>query len=756
MGINVTKTGSGTLGELKPGWSVSEFATPVNPVDSAGGTGNVTYGGRDATESLMLIGDDATFTEDTLGSISGVMRSVNQSGLSVDISQDNKLARFDATMNIPPLLASSVPCALDLADQLTGTVRLTQPKGIFWSLKGHVIGFDSTGDIVPFRQELTSYEYYNNSTAQLTTVNVAAAVDSVWGNSFGTVGSEVFATNLIGDTIVPRLANLAPGVFFVGARLPYVAEQISFKTLLNGQNLSFTMQGQPNIGATQGSGQTLTFNINYVAKTLTINAEYWSGGILTNTTDTQSLATLNLDAELGVFFYFRPWQGISFQNEYNPTVVVCNTSNYAVTLDAEITYQSDGRDTYFDPWQITGNVRALWRTDNDYYTTSPAWEPIVAEYEAADNFGYVASPIVGAPSRGVNDNLWAWLQDACAVYKWEIAVEGDQIYARPIGGRAIDVDNYASGSTVTPTLTFTGRQVDVNYSDATAVFEGEVYSARDDDNRIISVGAAQTTTVTVAANVYLFSAISPTRVTTFVPGVGTYYVVDSTGLPIVVDQWEDYGGSVSVAPSVTDPSGIDITVVGPSEEIPSTTAPYNLAVSDGTNQYAALSILGSGLVYDAKVLNLLTGADPAKTPQQVATTVDNPFISTIEQAYDTGIWASVDASGPIVSLTLTIPTSSITSFGTTPGSIIAWRSSIYRVMSSTVGKMGVDLQCVRHVTVADFDAVWGLFDVNYHDSYWAGYEAKDQMVLPFAKLPEVQEAVDGFGLDPFGITPFGE
>ena len=731
MGINVTKTGSGTLGELKPGWSVSEFATPVNPVDSAGGTGNVTYGGRDATESLMLIGDNAMFTEDKLGSISGVMRSVSQSGLNVDISQDNKLARFDATMNIPPLLAGSVPCALDLADQLTGTVRLTQPKGIFWSLKGHVVGFDPAGNIVPFRQELTSYEYYNNSTVQLEKVEVAAVVDSVWGNSFGTVGSEVFATNLIGDTIVPRFANLAPGVFFVGARLPYVAEQISFKTLLNGQNLFFTMQGQPNIGATQGSGQTLTFNINYVAKTLTINAEYWSGGMLVNTTDTQSLATLNLDTELAVFFYFRPWQGISFQNEYNPTVVVCNTSNYAATLDAEITYQSDGRDTYFDPWEITGNVRALWRTDNDYYTTSPAWEPIVAEYEAVDNFGYVANPTLGTPSRGVNDNLWAWLQDACAVYKWEIAVEGDQIYTRPVGGRAIDVDNYAPGSTVTPTLTFTGRQVDVNYSQALPIFESEIYNARDDDNRIISVGAGQTTSITVASDVYLFSAINPTRVTTFIPSAGTYYVVDSTGLPIAARQWEDYGGSINVAPSATAASGIDIIVAGPSIQIPSTTAPYSLAVSDGTNQYAALSIFGSGLVYDPEVLSLLTGADPTKTPQQVATTVDNPFISTVAQAYNTGIWASIDASGPMVSLTLTIPTSSITSFGTTPGSIVQWGSSAYRVVSSTVRSMGIDLTCVRHVTVADFDAVWAGKTVGMHDAVWAAYQCKDQIVYPY-------------------------
>ncbi len=731
MGINVTTTGSGSLGELKPGWSVQEFATPVNPVESAGGTGTVTYGGRDGTESLMLIGDDATFTDDDLGSISGVIRTVNQAGLNVDVSQDNKLARFDATTNIPPVLAGSVPCALDLADQLTGTVRLIADDGIFWSMAGHLMGFDNAGNIVPFSQQRTSYTYYNNSIADLTTVDVAAITNSVWSNSFGTVGVEVFSTSTVGDTIVPGFAELAPGVFFVGSQRPYVASQISFKTLLNGSDVSFTLQGQPDIGATQGSGQTLTFLIDYSADTITIDAEYWSGGLRINSTDTASIAGLDRDAELAVFFNLYPWQGSSFENNYQPELTVCNTSDYSTRVTVDLNYNTDGRDIYFDPWEITGNVRAVWRKQFDLYINPASWEPVIEEYEAPAQFVFTDVPTLSAPSRGVNDNIWSWLQDACAVYKWEIALEGDQIVTRPIGGRSIDIDNYLPVPTVTPTLTFTGRQVDVSYSQAESVFEGEVYSARDDDNRIISVGAAQTTTVTVAANVYLLSAINPTRVTTFVPGAGTYYVVDSTGLPIVADQWEDYDASVSVGPSATDPSGIDITVVGPREEIPSTTAPYSLAVSDGVNLYAALSIFGSGLIYDPQVLNLLTGSDPAKTPQQVATTVDNAFISTLEQAYDTGIWASVDASGPVVTFDISVPTRSISSFGTTPGSLISWQSSQYRVVSSTVSKMSVDLTCVRYVTVADFDAIWNGQTVGDHDAVWATYQTKDQIVYPY-------------------------
>lgn len=759
MGVTVTKTGSGTLGELKPGWSVNEFATPVNPAESAGGTGTVTYGGRDGTESLMLIGDEATFTSTDLGSISGVMRNVSQSGLNVDITQDNKLARFDASMNIPPVIAASVPCALDLADQLTGTVRLSQPDGIFWSLAGHLAGFDPEGLKVPFSQERTSYTYYSPALTEYVTVDVTAITDSLWSSQFATVGLDVFSTYTTGDSFVPKFAAVAPGVVSVGATRPYVANQVSFKTVLDGGDVTFSLQGQPNIGATQGSGQLLTFVIDYSAETLTLNAEYWSGGMLVNTSDVQSISTLDLDAELAVFFMFRPWQGSSFENEYKPIVVVCNTSDYSTTLDASINYASDGRDSYFDPWEIAGNVRAVWRKDFTYYsidsmTLLDNFVPTVAEYEVSANFTYTETPALGTPSLGVNDNLWAWLQDSCSAYKWEIAVEGDQIVTRPIGGTVLNVDNYSPTPSVNPALTFTGRQVNVNYSQSEAVFEGEVYDARSDDNRIISVNAAQSTTLTVAANVYLFSAINPVRVTTFIPGEGTYYVIDSTGLPIVAEQWEDYGGSVSVAPSANNPSGIDITVTGPREEIPSTTGPYSLAVSDGENQYAALSIFGSGLVYEPKILPLLTGADPARTSQQVATTIDNPFLSTVEQAYDTGIWASIDASGPTVSLTFSVPTSSIASFGVTPGALVEWQSLQYRVVSSRITNLSADLTCVRHVTVEDFDNLWNGFSVGYHDDLWDTYQAKDQIVYTL-KQPPIFDGGDGFGLEPFGVTPFG-
>ncbi|MCV6900708.1 hypothetical protein OE165_27125, partial [Escherichia coli] len=91
-----------------------------------------------------------------------------------------------------------------------------------------------------------------------------------------------------------------------------------------------------------------------------------------------------------------------------------------------------------------------------------------------------------------------------------------------------------------------------------------------------------------------------------------------------------------------------------------------------------------------------------------------PFISALEQAYDSGVWASLDASSPRVNLSVTIPINNLSGFGVTAGSIVQWGELFYRVTSATVGSLNATLECTRHTTVADFDANWSGFTVAQH------------------------------------------
>ena len=120
MSIKVAMTGSGSIGELIPGWSVQEFATPVIIGNTAGGTGNVSMNAKALDDSLFVVNNNIVTTEDTLGSIFGVVKTVSQTGINVSVSHDTPLSIFDANFTIPALGAGGVYPAVDLCSQLTG------------------------------------------------------------------------------------------------------------------------------------------------------------------------------------------------------------------------------------------------------------------------------------------------------------------------------------------------------------------------------------------------------------------------------------------------------------------------------------------------------------------------------------------------------------------------------------------------------------------------------------------------------------
>jgi hypothetical protein len=752
MPLNITNTGTGpsqrkgTIGPVVGGWSEQEFATPVSPAETAGGTGMLSYSAGENEESLLIINNAVTATHTDavrpLGSVDGVIRTVAQTGLNVSMTQDNKLAQFDTDRTIPPIGAASVPVALRLADLLVNEGSgFNGTSGYFWSLDGHEVGFDPDGVRVQPESSVQEYQKYNPATGELESSGPIVTFQGTLNSGGFTVFNDtLYATDVTGDSFV---LESAPGVFS-GLQTSSTKMILMGKILLDGQDFELVLQGLPYGPADGDYAQTITCSIDYSADTMTISVERRTGGTITVTTDTTSIASLDRDTELAFRFYWT-YAGLPSALppvEYSTSFSLCNTSDYATIVAVDVdNYAADNPGSslsplWFDPWTITGNVRALWYRFGLETTTNPVTWPVGERQDwetGTPSTIIVDGPeTAGPPALGFTGNVWQYLQNACTAYGWEIGLEGDQITSRPIGGRFLNITNYAPTPTVTPTTTFTGRQVNVEYTNAALSFGGELYNAREDDNRVISVGAGEVTTVVVAQDdVFPIVAIDPIRVTTFVPGQGTYFVIDSTGLPIVADQWEDYGGSVTVALNPDIAGGIQVTVTGPSEEIPSTTGPYSLAVSDGSNQYAALSILGSGVIADRETLELLTGADPSKTPQQIATTIVNPFIATLEQAYDSGIWATVDASGPRVSFNVTIPINALQGFGQTAGSLVNWGQSTYRVVSASVGSLGATLECVRHVTVGQFDDVWNGLDVDDHDTVWDSYICEDQRIIPY-------------------------
>jgi hypothetical protein len=209
-------------------------------------------------------------------------------------------------------------------------------------------------------------------------------------------------------------------------------------------------------------------------------------------------------------------------------------------------------------------------------------------------------------------------------------------------------------------------------------------------------------------------------------------------LTIPWNLWEYHGGDLRVAIAPDDPNALEITLVGP-DTIGNIfggsgalyPGPYKVAKTSGDgNDYAALNITGYGIGFEKETLKMITAADPDKVSQDVAKTITNPFVDTLERAYDRGIWASVSASGPVVTMSGTIPVSNISGFGLVAGSLIRYRDSIYRVTDVTIGNIGVNFNATRHVTVQDADTLWSGDTVGKFDLMWAGFDTSDEVIAP--------------------------
>jgi len=179
--------------------------------------------------------------------------------------------------------------------------------------------------------------------------------------------------------------------------------------------------------------------------------------------------------------------------------------------------------------------------------------------------------------------------------------------------------------------------------------------------------------------------------------------------------------------------------------------PYKVAyTADGTD-YAALSITATGVRTKPQILKIRTAADDLKVAQDIAKTINNPFIATKQSAYDRGEWAIVEASGPKVTLNGSIPVASVQGFGLVAGSLIHYRDSIYRVTDATIGNLVVSFNASRHVTVDDFDLVWAGKTVGSHDLMWEGYDTADQVIAPLRYIGDNESVLMFLDTD---VTPY--
>jgi hypothetical protein len=445
-------------------------------------------------------------------------------------------------------------------------------------------------------------------------------------------------------------------------------------------------------------------------------------------------AEVDFDKEFAIFIeYTRPVTG----NVYSISVHACNTDDYDNYGSIEVSFTAD-YSNYNDNWYVTGRCRSVYRHQNSY---DAPFVPV--DYEKPVSYVIDTSVELNGPVVArANENMWEYLQVACSAYHKELSLYDDAVTIRDIGIREVDITNIVGAPTVTPSVILSGRNVEINYSNAYNVDNQELYNAYKDDNRVLSVKAGETITTKIEVDGTPAFIRVPQRSTTPPAGLNEYCVIDNNGLQIPPELWEKYGGRLSVYVDDEILNAITVTLVGPSSTdgtfndivSPPATAlypgPYKIAYSSGDTDYAALSIVGSGVRFRQKTLKMLTGVDPSKVSRDVAKTITNPFIATETQAYDRGIWASLEASGPRVIISGSISVQAQMHFGLVAGSRVRYRDSIYRITDVSIGNLAVNFTAARHVTVDDFDTLWNGKPVGVHDLMWLGYDASDHIIAP--------------------------
>lgn len=232
--------------------------------------------------------------------------------------------------------------------------------------------------------------------------------------------------------------------------------------------------------------------------------------------------------------------------------------------------------------------------------------------------------------------VWTQIKKLMAIHQFEVAEVAGRIVIRKLRLREVDVQRYTSAR-LEYGRTNASQVVEVHYYNNEWVVDRRVYPdpAVDLAERpIISVDASETVVQNYPVNMWISEIDPPIHVATMPPDETAtnsgYSVVDNDGRMVTPAQWANGGGMVSFAIGA-DGKSIDVTVRGSSTQ---DRAPYRIAASsqDREYQYAALNILATGVAFDEKVVWSATGVDLRDAPADAVTVIDDPMVSTREEA----------------------------------------------------------------------------------------------------------------------------
>lgn len=407
-----------------------------------------------------------------------------------------------------------------------------------------------------------------------------------------------------------------------------------------------------------------------------------TGSIRVDTTDIDDLHLLR-----GASLVLKP------SHEMTATDVYGTVSSFSTTDNASLSVQAE---TVLNKLNVERTIPPFVGTRNNALTALGTL--------AGVSFNTTGLPNPNVVWPGYRGSVWTYFKFMLAYHALE---------ATPQNATTIRLKSALRGEVAAPTnLTSSSQSVSdpnlahkvtVNYYNNQSITNGQVYPVTHEDTQVFQVAVDETFEAEIKLDAWLSSVNQPSPVNflaspdaDYSGTSGVYAVSGSNGLPVTASEWVGLGGKLSVE-LTDDPSVVKLRIVGPRRtSYTERFSPYSIAETAGSFTHNALRLTGTGVKYRQESIEILTGTDTDLGTDESGATVDNPFISTLGDAYDNGIRTAQKYCGPENTVSVSVPPSA------TPGDVLGTEFSayynVYRTRGLSQSASGADLSletCTR-------------------------------------------------------------
>lgn len=385
------------------------------------------------------------------------------------------------------------------------------------------------------------------------------------------------------------------------------------------------------------------------------------------------------------------------------------------------------------------------------------------------------------------DNVWTRLKGICVAQQIEISlVSGNIVVRYPRERSAYMGRNSDVNWDITTDL---AAYVEVNYYNYEPIINSPVYPLTGDVPSVITLGSEEEAVIELDTNTSLTSIVQPSPTTTALLLISSsenssYYIVHDGNSEMSGTAWTEAGGMITAEIDPEDNTRIILRLRAPFHPEDGS---YRIATRATGDEFAnSLRIAGSGIKFNKQVVVTATGANPNLVVDNQSQTIDNPSISTHEQAWTVAHNTATSFAGP--KFTIDVASNGIhraeditsaryltadefnaeyagmtmaqfntahagttmddfnevyeeqfeddfenQAFGNVAGARVPYRYNLFRIRTATLTPESIDYTAERDIMATDFNSVYAGLTMDEFNAMWEGMTFDEFSVMPLKR-----------------------